>query len=205
VRKVRAAVGIWRWRRNPLRRATDLHEAWLALVAALLIVTAAPAVGWATGALTEESLRQSIRVQRAQRHATTATVLGPAEFPRPAAFDPETAAADERRRAVAAKWTAPDGSRHTGTVPTTLPAPRPGDTFRVWTDSSGRMVPRPMDMATAEVHATLAGVGAALAWGVLVECARRLVLWRLMRRRHAALDRAWAAVGPDWGRTGAGS
>lgn len=202
---MRAAVGIWRWRHNPLRRATDLYEAWLALVAALLIVTAAPAVGCITGAMTEESLRQAIRVQRLQRHATSATVLGPAGFPGRTAFDPETAAVDERRGAVAARWTGPDGSRHSGTVPTALPAPRPGDTFPLWTDASGRMVPRPMDTATAEVHAALAGVGAALTWGVLVECARRLVLWRLVRRRHAALDRAWAAVGPDWGRTDAGS
>ncbi|GGW36715.1 Rv1733c family protein [Streptomyces xantholiticus] len=202
---MRAAVGIWRWRRNPLRRATDLVEAWLALVAALLIVVTAPAAGWITGALAEESLRQSVRVQRLQRHATTATVLAPVTPPRSAAFDPETATASERRWAVRAKWTAPDGSRHTGTLPTTLSAARPGDTFRVWTDRSGRIVPRPMDPATTEVHAALAGVGAALAWGLLVECARRLVLWRLVRRRHADLDRAWAAVGPDWGRAGAGS
>jgi hypothetical protein len=62
-----------------------------------------------------------------------------------------------------------------------------------------------MDPATVEVHAALAGVGAALAWGLVLECARRLVLWRLVRLRHADLDRAWAAVGPDWGRAGAGS
>jgi F0F1-type ATP synthase membrane subunit c/vacuolar-type H+-ATPase subunit K len=202
---VRAAVGIWRWRRNPLRRATDLHEAWLALAAALLIVLTAPVAGWVAGALAEESLRQAIRVQRMQRHVTTATVLGPVTRPRPAAFDPETVAADERRTVVRAKWTAPDGSRHTGNLPAPLPAPRPGDTFRVWTDSSGRSVPRPMDPATAQVHAALAGVGAAVVWGLLLECARRLALWRLVRRRHADLDRAWAAVGPDWGRAGAGS
>lgn len=202
---MRAAVGIWRWRRNPLRRATDLFEAWLALVAALLIILTAPVAGWITGALAEESLRQAIRVQRLQRHVTTATVLGEATPHRPAVPDPETATANERRTLVEAKWTAPDGSRHTGTLPTALPSPRPGETFRIWTDSSGRTVPRPLSPASAEVHAALAGVGAALAWGLLLECARRLVLWRLVRRRHAQLDRAWAAVGPDWGRAGAGS
>ncbi|MEW2632884.1 hypothetical protein AB0903_14825 [Streptomyces sp. NPDC048389] len=202
---MRAAVGIWRWRRNPLRRATDLFEAWLALAAALLIVTTAPVAGSVTAALAEDSLRQAIRVQRLQRHVTTAVVLAPAVRPRPTAFDPETAAAaDERRTVVRATWTAPDGSRRTGTLPAPLPAPRPGDTFPVWTDGSGRTVPRPMDPATAKVHAVLAGVGAALAWGLLLECARRLVLWRLVRRRHADLERAWAAVGPDWGRAGAG-
>ncbi|MFJ8074209.1 hypothetical protein ACIQ7Q_09795 [Streptomyces sp. NPDC096176] len=201
---MRAAMGLWRWRHNPLRRTTDLFEAWLALAAAVLVVTAGPAVGWITGALTEESLRQSVRVQCLQRHATTATVIGAASTPRPVAFDTE-AAVNEERRAVRAKWAAPDGSTRTGTVPTALRTAGPGDTFSLWTDDSGRIAPRPMDMATVEVHAALAGVAASMAWGVLVECTRRLVVWRLVRHRHAALDRAWAAVGPDWGRTGAGS
>ncbi|MFF3290483.1 hypothetical protein [Streptomyces sp. NPDC003023] len=202
---MRAATGVWRWRHNPLRRATDLLEAWLAVVTALLIITTAPAVGRLSGALAEESLRQSVRAQRLQHHVTTATVTGPRTSPRPVAFDPESAVADERRGAVPAKWTSPDGSPRTGTVVTNLPSARPGDTFPVWTDSSGRIVARPMAAATADVHAALAGAGAALAWAVLVEGARRLVLRQLVRRRHAALDRAWAAVGPDWGRAGAGS
>lgn len=104
-----------------------------------------------------------------------------------------------------AKWTAVDGSRHTGTVSTVLRTARAGDTFTIWTGRTGRIVGRPMDAATARVHAVLAGIAAAVSAGGLVECARRLVMWRLVRRRHARLDRAWAAAGPDWGRTGAGS
>jgi hypothetical protein len=202
---VRAATGVWRWRRNPLRRATDLLEAWVALVAAVLLVTAAPAVGWITGSLTDESLRQSVRIQRQQRHAVTATVLNPAPAHKPAAYDPESSAGHEKRRPVVAKWTEADGSRHTGTVSTVLRTVRTGDTFTIWTDRAGRIVTRPMDAATAGVHAALAGIGAAFAAAALVECARRLVVWRLVRRRYARLDRAWAAAGPDWGRTGAGS
>lgn len=202
---MRAAAGIWRWRHNPLRRATDLAEAWVALVAALLLVTAAPVVGWIAGTLADESLRQSVRIQRQQRHPTTATVLAPATVAGPAAFDPGSTAAREQRRAVSAEWTAPDGTRRTGRVTTGLWSPRKGATFTVWTDGSGRTVPRPMDPGTARAHAALAGIGAALAFGLLVECLRLIVLWRLVRRRFADLDRAWAAVGPDWGRAGAGS
>ncbi|MFI1393763.1 hypothetical protein [Streptomyces sp. NPDC020681] len=202
---MRTAAGVWRWRRNPLRRATDLAEAWVALVAALLLVTAAPAIGWIAGSLTDESLRQSVRVQRQQRHPVTATVLKPAPKPRPGAYDPESSATRERRRAVVAKWRAPDGSRHTGAVSTELRTVRPGDTFTVWTDAAGRVVGRPMDAATAQVHAVLAGIGAAFASAGIFEGARRLIVWRLVRRRYARWDRAWAAAGPDWGRTGAGS
>ncbi|MFF4231787.1 hypothetical protein [Streptomyces sp. NPDC001820] len=202
---MRTATGVWRWRHNPLRRATDLFEAWVALVAAVLLVTAAPAVGWITANLTDESLRQSVRMQRQQRHAVTATVLRPAPPHKPAPYDPESSAVGEQRRPVVAKWKAADGSRHTGTVSTVLRTVRPGDTFTIWTDPAGRIVNRPMDAATAGVHGVLAGIGAAFAAAGLVECARRLVVWRLVRRRYARLDRGWAAAGPDWGRTGAGS
>ncbi|NUK33437.1 hypothetical protein HRW23_07315 [Streptomyces lunaelactis] len=202
---MRAAMGVWRWRHNPLRRATDLLEAWVALVAALLLITAAPAVGWISGAKTDDSLRQSVRIQRQQRHAVIATVLKPAPDPESAAYDPESAAAREKRRPIVAKWTAVDGSRHSGTVSTALRTARVGDTFTIWTDRTGRVVHHPMDLAGAKVHAVLAGMGAALASAGLVECARALIMWRLVRRRHARLDRAWAAAGPDWGRTGAGS
>jgi hypothetical protein len=202
---VRAALGLWRWRHNPLCRATDLLEAWVALAAALLLVTAVPVAGWTAASLSDASLRESARVQRLERRTTTATVVRPAPHPRPPGFDPESGGADNARRLVVAKWTAPDGSGHTGTVTTRLRTAHPGDTFTIWTDSSGRMVHRPMDPSAVAVHATLAGSGAALIAGGLVECARRLVVWRLVRHRLADLDRAWAAVGPDWGRTGAGS
>ncbi|MFD9225050.1 hypothetical protein ACFWDI_34785 [Streptomyces sp. NPDC060064] len=202
---MRAAKGVWAWRHNPLRRATDLFEAWVALIAALLLFTAAPAAGWATGSLTDESLRQAVRNQRQQRHPVTATVLKPAPAPKPAAYDPESSAAHEKRRPIIAKWTAVDGSRHTGTVSTVLRTARAGDTFTIWTDRAGRVVSRPMDAATARVHAVLAGIGAALTAAGLIACARRLIVRRLVRRRYARLDQAWAAAGPDWGRTGAGS
>jgi hypothetical protein len=47
---VGAIRGLWRWRRNPLRRATDLVEAWLALVVLLLVLVAAPVIGSLVGA-----------------------------------------------------------------------------------------------------------------------------------------------------------
>lgn len=74
-RTVRAVSGVWRWRHNPLRRATDRREAWVALVALLLMVLAAPALGWLCGALTDDVLQQSVRFQQTQRHATTAVVV----------------------------------------------------------------------------------------------------------------------------------
>ncbi|MEV6652522.1 hypothetical protein [Streptomyces sp. NPDC051219] len=201
--RVRAAVGLWRWRRNPLRRTTDLVEAWVSLVALVLIVLAAPATGWSTGARVEETLHRAVRVQHEQRHHIAAVVV---RSPRGPALSPHSDAGSEQpsRRRVVADWTAPDGSRHTGTVSGAPRASETGDRFRVWTDTQGRIVSRPMDRATATTHAALAGFASAAATAVLVEVARRLIVRRLVHRRYVQLDRAWAAAGPDWGRTGAG-
>ncbi|CAM5432351.1 putative protein OS=Streptomyces antimycoticus OX=68175 GN=SANT12839_015160 PE=4 SV=1 [Streptomyces antimycoticus] len=51
----------------------------------------------------------------------------------------------------------------------------------------------------------LAGIGAAGATAVLVDGARRLVVWQLMRRRYAQWDLAWERAGQDWGRADADS
>ncbi|MFI6334972.1 hypothetical protein [Streptomyces sp. NPDC050535] len=201
---MRAIGGLWRWRRNPLRRGTDLAEAWLALAAVVLILGLAPLVGAAVGAAAQSALQQSVQDQRAARHQVAATVVrklsrGPLDP------DPETASGRGTHSRVIADWTAPDGTAQHGAVTAAIKSPVAGDHFTIWTDLHGRTVPRPLDGATATTHAVLAGFGAtALAVG-LVEGGRRLIVWRMVLRRYARWDRAWDRAGPDWGRTGAGS
>lgn len=201
---MRTAVAVWRRRRSPLCRTTDLVEAWTTFAVILLIALAAPAVGWHCGTLTQAALRESVRVQHEQRHRTTAVVVRAA--PEPAVIpDPEISSERSTLTRVVAKWTAYDGTRHTGTVTTTQQVARPGDRFQVWTNKQGQVVAPPLDDATASTHAAIAGIGAAAATAALLEGGRRLVVWRLMLRRYARLDQEWAKAGPDWGRTGAGS
>ncbi|MFC5801834.1 hypothetical protein [Streptomyces formicae] len=197
--------GLWRWRHNPLRRATDLVEAWAALAALVLLAVAVPAVGWICGGLTDDALRESVRAQRAERHLTTARVLRTAPHPEQTVAEPEASTEQRIRRAVVAEWTSADGSRRSGTVTTHVRTADPGDTFRIWTDGRGRAVSRPLDHDTARTHAVLAGLAAAAVAAGSVEGARRLFVRQLMQRRYEQLDRAWAKAGPDWGRTGAGS
>ncbi|MFJ5997862.1 hypothetical protein [Streptomyces sp. NPDC092370] len=201
---MRAISGLWRWRRNPLRRATDLAEAWVALAALLLILLAAPVVGSLVGGAAQDALQRSVRAQHEARHPVTATVVRKLDRS-PLDADPETSSGRDLRNRVLADWTAPDGSPHQGPVLVSLKDPRQGDEFRIWTDRHGRMVTRPLDSATASTHAVLAGFGAALATGGLIEGGRRLIVWRMVRRRYARWDQAWDRAGPDWGRTGAGS
>ncbi|MFD3487284.1 hypothetical protein [Streptomyces sp. NPDC058665] len=202
---MRAVVGLRRWRHNPLRRKTDLVEAWVALAALLLMILAVPAIGWLSGSLTDGAFRRTIQAQHEERHRTQALVLRHASAPARVTFDPETSAARDTGRPVIAKWTAQDGSRRTGVVRSAPARIRPGETFPVWTDGEGRLAGRPLDLTTARTHAVLAGLGVAAVAAGLVEAGRRLIVWKLNQRRYARLDIAWAKAGPDWGRTGAGS
>ncbi|MEV4973822.1 Rv1733c family protein [Streptomyces scopuliridis] len=199
-------VGLWRWRHNPLCRGTDLVEAWVALTAVLLFALATPAVGWICGNTLDTSLRNTARVQHEQRHRTNAVVVERAADHRHVAYDAESLSDHASGTRVTATWSAADGSARTGTVTAPLRKPRAGDTFSMWTDQrTDKQVRGPMNATSARVHAVLAGFGATVLAVGLVECARRLIIWRLVQRRYQRLDRAWAATGPDWGRTGAGS
>ena len=201
---MRAISGLWRWRHNPLRRTTDLVESWVALVALLLILVAAPVIGSLVGSAAQDALQRSVRDQQAARHLVRATVVGQAD--RPALEpDPETSSERGAHSRVVADWTAPDGTRHHGPVTSALRSPHAGEHFPLWTDGHGRAVTRPLDSTTATTHAVLAGLGVAVLSAVLVEGIRRLIVWRLLRRRYARWEKAWERAGPDWGRTGTGS
>ncbi|MDH6219046.1 hypothetical protein M2283_006380 [Streptomyces pseudovenezuelae] len=204
MRTVRTLGGLWRWRHNPLRRTTDLVEAWLALVALLLILLVAPVVGTLAGGVAQDALQQSVRDQRKARHLVTATVVR--ELNRsPMDTDPETSSSRDVRSSVIADWTGPDGTAQHGAALANLKVPHRGDHFGIWTDAHGRPTARPLDSATATTHAVLAGFGAAMFTAGLVEAVRRVVVWRMVRRRYARWDQAWDRAGPDWGRTGTGS
>ncbi|WP_055711638.1 hypothetical protein [Streptomyces torulosus] len=196
--------GLWRWRHNPLRRTTDLVEAWLAFAALTLILVAAPLVGAFVGTATQGSLQQSVRDQRAARHLVTATVVKRVAGS-PFDPDPETSTSRDRHSRVVADWTGPDGTDRHGTVLSGLKDPRPGDRFALWTDAQGRTVGRPLDSATATTHAVLAGFGATVLAAGFIEGCRRLIVWRMIRHRYIRWDQAWDKAGPDWGRTGTGS
>ena len=201
---MRAITGLWRWRHNPLRRRTDVAEGWIALLALLLIVVAAPTAGSGVGGLAQESLQESVRQQRASRHQVWATVVRKLDGTRLDA-DPETTTGRGIRARVLADWTTTDGTARRGPVTVDLLSPDPGTRFPLWIDRRGRAVAPPLDSATASTHAVIAGFGAALLAIALIEAARRLIVWRMVRHRYLSWDRAWDKAGPDWGRTGAGS
>ncbi|MDJ0381208.1 hypothetical protein [Streptomyces sp. G-G2] len=199
-------MGVWRWRRNPLRRQTDLIEAWVAFAALVCVLVVVPAVGCTAGLRVDITLQRAAREQLQERYLVPAVVVRPtADPPSGASADPAAQRQSPQRTQIVASWTAPDGTSHQGMVPAAEEPPHAGDRFRIWTDTAGRIVGRPLDPSTAAVHAGLAGLAAAIGAAAFVETLRRMVVRRLMHRRYIRLDRAWAAAGPDWGRAGAGS
>lgn len=197
-------VGLWRWRGNSLCRRSDRREAWLALWAAVLILAGSPLVGWAGASRVYDSLATTAQRQQLEHHQVWATAEEIVVLP-PDDTDPESASqGDEGRSRVIARWTGPDGSSHKGQV-RAVRGIHPGDRFRIWTDSRGDATSRPVTQRTATAHAALAGLASTAAGAAAVEALRRLVLWRLLRRRYAQWDEEWQRIGPDWGRTGSSS
>jgi hypothetical protein len=185
----------WRWRRNPLRRRSDVVEAWLGLLTAVLFCTV-PAIGWWAGQSVDRTLQRVVRTQRAERTLVTATVE-PGKSAKAAAIGADPNHGDTLR------WTAPDHTVHTATVSSDLEVWHQGKIL-VWTDHKGVLVPPPLDSATAATHSVLAGIAAGSAAGGLLLMSRQVLMWRLMLRRMASWEREWARVGQDWGRAGAG-
>jgi hypothetical protein len=193
---------LWRWRRNPLRRRSDVTEAWAGLLTAVVIAVGAPSAGWATGTAVNDALQQTVRAEHAERAYVPAVVLkaGPREI---ADTDPESGTIRAERRTATARWTGPDGKQHTGTVHIAVSQGK-GDRIHVWTDSRGRATTPPLEAAAATAHAAMAGLGTALLALVLGTIGRQVLMWQLLRRRLAEWGREWAAAGQDWGRADAG-
>ncbi|WP_328472313.1 Rv1733c family protein [Streptomyces sp. NBC_00448] len=180
----------WRWRRNPLRRRTDVVETWLALLFAVLLC-ASPLFGWWADRSVGRALRHEVATEHSERSLVTASLA------RSKPSGSETHPAEQLR------WTGPDGTSHTASVSSDVEVVQQGR-IRIWTDHKGRLVPPPLDSATAATHAVLAGVAAGSAVVGLLVISRQLLMWRLMLRRLDSWEREWARVGQDWGRAGAG-
>jgi plastocyanin len=199
----------WRWRRNPLRRRSDVVEGWLGVLTALLFCTA-PVIGWWAGQSVDRTLQRVVRTQRAERTLVSATAQSPksAEATSPSSASAGSSSSSDplgsdSQHGDTLRWTAPDHSVHTATVSSDLEVWQQ-HRIMVWTDHKGALVPAPLDSVTATTHSVLAGLAAASAAGGLLLISRQVLLWRLMLRRMASWEREWARVGQDWGRAGAG-
>jgi hypothetical protein len=175
---------------NPLRRPVDRWESTVVLVLALLFGLAGPVATVVAGLSTYDHLGSRAAVLRAERTHVTATVVQDARYA------PATAGwAGGAVATVEARWTAPDGSVHTGDL-VTGSGTRAGDTVRLWTDAQGRIRPEPLSPGQVLMLSGYAAVGAAAVLAVALAGAARVARVLADRRRYADWDREWLDVAP---------
>ncbi|WP_411147661.1 hypothetical protein [Streptomyces sp. A30] len=149
-----ARVRLWRWRRSPLRRRSDVIEAWVVLAGWLFALVG----GLLVGQVTADAVERSAERQRAESREVAAVLVEDADDQAPARVG-----SDYRVRATV-RWTAPDGSTRTDEA--RVPAKtRAGTTVAVWTDRNGKITDKPLDQGEIRLHAVSGGVLAALSAG----------------------------------------
>ncbi|MFF3404692.1 hypothetical protein ACFYW8_00425 [Streptomyces sp. NPDC002742] len=187
-------VRMWRWRSNPLRRHSDVIEAWIVLVTWTLAVV----FGLLAGVVAARAVGTGLSAQAARAHAVPAVLTVDAPSP-PAAVG----GSGGERVWAAVRWTTSDGTVHAGKAKV-LPGAPAGTRVTVWTDRTDHVVPAPMTGTQATLEAALAGALVASSAGAAVWAAGRVARTRLDRRRMAEWDAEWQQVGPQWGNLSGG-
>ncbi|MEU1709895.1 hypothetical protein ABZ478_31755 [Streptomyces sp. NPDC005706] len=191
---MRTRVRGWRWRHNPLRRRSDVMEAWTVLVAAVLLFVVTPLAGVAAGLYAHDQARSRATALRAERHQVRASVIGEESArPRPVRGD--------RAHSYQAKvrWTEPGTGTRTAVA--RVPAgSRAGDEVTVWFDARGRAVaPPPNDVAVWQ-HTVTVGLCAAGGSVAVVLLGYAVQRRAALRHRMDEWEREWARTGPRWTR-----
>ncbi|MEU0007240.1 hypothetical protein ABZ079_23910 [Streptomyces sp. NPDC006314] len=182
-------VRLWRWRRNPLRRHSDVVEAWIVLATWVLALVG----GVLAGVVAAHASDAAFSARRAQMHTVSAVLTDDA------AKTPLAGTGyDDGRVWAAVRWTDADGSVHTDRAKVFPGAPA-GSRLTVWTNRADRVVSAPVTGAAADLQAALTGALAAPLAGAAVWGAGWVVRSRLILRRMAEWDEEWKQIGPRWG------
>ncbi|MER5795573.1 hypothetical protein [Streptomyces sp. NPDC001980] len=192
---MRTRVRGWRWRQNPLRRKSDMVEAWIALAVAVLLCVGAPLVGAVAGLWAHEQARSVAAVERAERHMVRAVVVGGTPEQLPSVQGGDRAHAYQTN----VRWTVP--GEGTKTASARVPAgTRTGDVVDVWFDRQGHGVAPPPDEVAVWQHTVTVGLCGASGAAAVVLLGHGVVRRVALRHRLAEWEQEWARTGPDWTR-----
>ncbi|MFH8410547.1 hypothetical protein ACH4FX_38100 [Streptomyces sp. NPDC018019] len=158
----------------------------MALLLALSFLSGAPLSGLAASRAMEEA---AVR-ERSQTYRVTGEVL-----------DAPAVRADylAQHVQVPVRWTARDGSVHTGLAPASR-AQKAGTTMEIWANDAAELVPKPPSEHVSAVCAAFYGIGVAMGVGLLLLLAWWGARARFEQRRLAEWEREWARYGPRWSR-----
>lgn len=176
--------------RNPLRRRSDVIEAWLVPAAIVAFLALGPLVAAGTGLLARAD---NAAVHRAQLswHRADAVLLQAA--PGPLMSD---GGANTWLVWTPARWIA-DGRQRLGEVPAAAGS-RAGSTVPMWLNRTGDVQTPPLTAALAWQHVVLAMSLGLAALAVLLAGLALGTRWLLNWRRLAGWEAAWRSVCPQW-------
>ncbi|GAA2576941.1 hypothetical protein SMC26_29925 [Actinomadura fulvescens] len=176
--------------RNELRRRIDRVQRLAALgLLALFLLAAPPVAGWCASWSYDSGLRAE-RAEHAERRQVLATVVSTGGV----------GSTGDRyvHETVHARWTAPDGTARTGSLPSWKGA-KPGVTKRIWVDHKGTVAIRPRPHSRTVTDAAYAALAATTAVGIPILAAYGLLRRRFDRVRAAEWEAAWARMDTDAG------
>lgn len=176
--------------RNPLRRRSDVLEAWLVPAAVVVFLALSPLVAGiaAMGVRADNAAAQHVQQSW---HPVSAVLLR-------AAPGPEFSDNGGNTWTVwaPARW-AVGGRNYAGKIPVAADS-RAGSKQTVWLDRAGHV--RAPAMTASDLSGAI-GTGillAVAALAVVIAIAAGLAKWVLERRRIASWETAWLSVGPRW-------
>ncbi|MFE5186198.1 hypothetical protein [Streptomyces sp. NPDC056628] len=181
-------VRLWRWRRNPLKRRSDVIEAWVVLGVWLLAVLGGVFAGLAAA----DAVVGSAGRVRAETRQVTAVLVRDAEDPAAGRVTGDHLVWTKVR------WTEPDGTIRTdeARVP---PKAKAGGQVQVWTDRHGTVVNEPLSGAETTLHAVTGGLLAGAGAAGLVLGAGWVVRLVMERRRLEQWAAEWERLDTPWG------
>ncbi|MEV5546343.1 hypothetical protein AB0L35_09375 [Streptomyces sp. NPDC052309] len=184
---------LWRWRRNPLRRRTDVLQAWIGLGLVLAVLAAAPAAMFSAGDAAYHHYRDTAERQaRTRDHVPAVLVHDAPRHPEPGSDE-----AKKTRYPVEVRFTDADGDVRTGKtdVEPGLPA---DSTVLVWADARGAITEPPL--TTDQIRSRTMGwaILAFLAVALAGAAAYGIAGLVLQRRNLAGWDAAWSRTAPRW-------
>ncbi len=176
--------------RNPLRRGSDRAETAVFVLLLAAFIAAAPFAAYGAANWSHAASVRAERVQQASSRQVRAVLLEAAI--NLGSYSSGTGMGFE----ADARWRAPDGQVQTGLVAVSARA-RAGSTVTITTNQAGQLIV-PWSPPEIAERADLAGTVAVAALLVALIVAAALTRWGLDRRRLAAWDAEWLAMGPRW-------
>jgi len=177
---------------NPLRRRSDVIEAWLVPAVIAVFLVLGPLL---INVVSARAHAQNAAVQQAERswHRVPAVLLQ--AVPGPLMSDN---GANFWVTWTPARWTY-RGREHVGRIPADA-GTRAGAAVPVWLNRAGNVEMPPLTAGQVRDRIALAAAVALSTLAILLAGLTLLARWLIYRRRLARWETAWLAVGPQWSR-----